>query len=431
MAKKSFKKPNYKSAVSRNVEKQRLEGRSYGYMNLPNGVDLFKESKETLNKKGRVLLDIIPYVISNKHHADLDPEVGIEVGSLWYKTPFKVHRSIGAGDGETVVCPTTFGLPCPICELRKKRMIEGAEKEEIKALAPSKRNLYAIIPIGVKDVDEKIHIWNTSDFFVQEMINKELEENEDMACFPDLEDGFSLDFRFDEESYKGKPYFKPSRLDFEERDAYDESILDDVPDLDKCLKVLSYKELTALLYQIEPEDVEEDEDEEVVEKPTRRRKSVEVDDEEEEKPKPTRRRKAEPEPEEEEVDIPDAEEDDELPEGYEVCPNCGGTGMTKRGRKCPTCDGEGIVLIEEEEDELEQKVVEKPTRKKNSPRAEKFVADAKKRGAKGLDDEEDEKPTAKAGKGKCPFGHTFGEDNDAFPKDCKKCDVWDECFDAM
>lgn len=402
MAKKSFKKPNYKSAVTKNVEKQRTEGRSYGYLNLPNGVGLFRESKETLNKKGRVLLDIIPYVITNKHHADLDPEVGIEVGSLWYRSPFKVHRGIGAGDGETVVCPTTFGLPCPICEHRKKRMTEGADKEEIKALAPSKRNLYAIIPKGVKDVDEKIHIWNTTDYFVQECINQELEENEDMACFPDLEDGFSLNFRFEEESFAGNKYYKPSRLDFEERDPYDEDILDDVPELDECLSVLSYKELSSLLFQIEPEDVEDqganDPDDDEDEKPIRRKKTVEKEEEDE---KPIRRnKKPEPEPE------PEPEEDDD------------------------------------DEDDTPP-----PPKKKNNAKAQEFINAAKKRGVP-MDDDDDEdddedekpraktgkkeeKPAAKSGKGKCPFGHTFGEDNDAYPKDCKKCDVWDDCFDAQ
>lgn len=426
---KSWKKPNYKTAVSKNVEKQRSEGRSYGYLNLPNGVELFKETK------GRITVDIIPYVISNPHHADIDKDSGIEVGTLWYKMPFKVHRAIGPGDGETVVCPTTFGKPCPICEYRKKRQVEGADKDEIKALNPSKRNLYAVIPLGVKDFEEKIHIWNTTDFFVQELINKELEENEDMACFPDLEDGFSLKFRFDEETFSGNKYYKPSRLDFEDRDAYDESILDEVPDLDKCIKVQSYKELEALLFQVEIEDVDDttivDDGDDDEPKPTRRKKTVEKEEEE----KPVRRRKPEPEPEpEEEEEQPEEEDADEIPEGYEICPDCEGTGTTKHGRKCPTCDGEGIVEIEEEP--------EPAPKKKYTPMAQKFIDDAKKRGVKGLDDDDDdepkakaskkeEKPAAKSGKGECPSGHVWGEDNDAYPKDCKKCEMWDECFDAQ
>jgi hypothetical protein len=419
MAKKSFKKPNYKTAVSKNVEKMQSEGSSFGYMNLPKGVDIFKEPK------GRVTVDIIPYVISDKFHADLDKEAGIEVGVLWYKKPFKVHRQIGAGNGDTVVCPSTFGKPCPICEHRKKRMAEGADKDEIKALATSKRNLYAVIPIGVKDFDEKIHIWNTTDYFVQELINKELEEQEDKVTFPDLEEGYSLKFRFDEESFAGHKYTKPSRLDFEDRDPYDEDILDEVPDLDKCLKVLPYAELEAMLFQIDPEDVDEttELEDEQEEKPARRRKTVIEDEDTEEEEKPARRKKVEA-PEESEEEDAEEEEDEELeiPEGCEICPACNGTGMNARGRTCIACKGLGYIEIEEEEPE------EKPVKKEDTQRAKNFKEEAKKRGVK-LDEEEPK--TKISTKNKCPFGHKWGKDNDAFPKDCKKCTVWDDCFDAQ
>ena len=99
MAKKSFRMPNYKKAVAANSEKQRSETSTYGYLKLPKGVELFKE------RKGRIQLDVIPYPITNEKHADICPDAGIDVGVLWYKAPFKVHRDIGAGDGQTVVCP--------------------------------------------------------------------------------------------------------------------------------------------------------------------------------------------------------------------------------------------------------------------------------------------------------------------------------------
>jgi hypothetical protein len=147
MAKKAFKKPNFKKTVGKNVEKQRAERSSFGYMNLPQGMKMFKESK------GRINVDVIPYPVTNLKHMDRDSELEIAVpGSVWYKLPFKVHKNVGGGDGETVVCPTTFGLKCPICDHRKKRMSEGADKDELKSLQPSKRNLYAVIPIDVKDL---------------------------------------------------------------------------------------------------------------------------------------------------------------------------------------------------------------------------------------------------------------------------------------
>lgn len=422
MTKKSFKKPNYKAAVIKNVEKQNSEGRSYGYLNLPKEVGLFKESK------GRIVLDILPYEITNKAHADLDPEVGIEVGTLWYRSPFKVHRDIGAGDGETVVCPTTFGLPCPICEYRKKRMAEGADKEEIKALSTSKRSLYVVVPQSGENAG-KICIWNTPDYFVQELINKELEENEEFATFPDLEEGYSLKFRFDEETFAGTKYYRPSRLDFEEREPIDEVILKDVPKLDECLKVLSYKELTSLLFQIGSDEIEDGdvENEEEEEKLPRKKKIItmpqEIEEEEEE----------EEEDEEDEEYEEEEEEEDEapfVPAGHVVCEVCGGIGSNSKGRKCSNCDGKGYVK-EKVKEEPKQSI---PVEKKNTPQAERFLRDAMKRGVDVSDllDEEEEKPVVSKSKtsNKCPFGHAFGKDNDLYPKDCNKCDVWDACFDA-
>ena len=211
MAKKSFRMPNYKKAVAANTEKQRSEASTYGYLKLPKGVELFKE------RKGRIQLDVIPYPITNEKHADICPDAGIDVGVLWYKSPFKVHRDIGAGDGQTVVCPTTVGLPCPICEYRNKRAKEGADRDELKALKTSNRNLYAVIPRKDKEMDETIHIWNTSQFFVQDAINNELEEDEELYEFPDLENGYRLNIRFDEESFHGNKYYRPSRIDFDDR----------------------------------------------------------------------------------------------------------------------------------------------------------------------------------------------------------------------
>ncbi len=380
MAKKSFKVPNYKKAVARNTEKELSEGNNYGYLKIPRGVDLLKE------RKGRIYLDIIPYPITNKHHADIDVEAGIEVGVVWYKLPFKVHRNIGAGESQTVVCPTTFGKPCPICEYRNKRAKEGADKDELKALNTSNRVLYAVIPRKDKEMEEKFHLWNTSHFFVQDMINKELEEDEALYSFPDLEDGYRLNIRFDEESFAGNKYFRPSRIDFDERDPLDEDLLDSVPKLDECLNILSYAELTALLYQIDPGDIEDD-DEIKEEKPRRKRKTVEVVGEDDD------------DAEIEEIpEIEGAEEEEEEEEKPK-----------KRKTKAQTKKTKATPVIEEEDDEDDDEDEDSEI-EEEQPKPKK-------------------KPKKKAS-GECPYGHNFGDDNDKFPKDCNKCEVWDDCYDS-
>lgn len=397
MAKKSFKMPNYKKAVAANTEKQRSAASTYGYLKLPKGVGLFKE------RKGRIQLDVIPYPITNEKHADICSDAGIEVGVLWYKSPFKVHRDIGAGDGQTVVCPTTVGLPCPICEYRNRRAKEGADRDELKALKTSSRNLYAVIPRKDKEMDETIHIWNTSQFFVQDAINNELEEDEELYEFPDLENGYRLNIRFDEESFMGNKYYRPSRIDFDDRDPLPPSILDNVPKLDDCLAILSYAELSAMLFQIDTDDVEIEDDCEVEEtRPRRRRKSVVVEEDENEEM-------------EEQEDF----EEDENEEIEEKTP-------PRRRRKSVIKEVE-VEEEQEEEEDVEEQEEEKP-RKVESAKGSNRIRERKT--AKVTEEPEIEEESNETTT-KCPFGHYFGIDNDKVPKDCNKCDVWDDCYDAF
>jgi len=403
MAKKSYKKPNFKKAVASNQEKRKAENSSFSYLDLPKDVEIFKEAK------GKIYVDIIPYPVTNAKHLDRDVEKDVAVvDNYWFKLPFRVHKKVGGGDGQTVVCPSTFGKKCPMCEYRKKRMSEGADKKELKDLNYTKRNLYAVIPIDNKEFEEKIHVWDTTDWFVQKLIDDELEEQEDKRGFPDLEEGQTLAFRFEEKTYNSHPYFQPNRLDFEDRDAYEEDILDDVPELDKCLKILSYNELKALLMEVDPEDLEDAEnddldiEEEKVKKPTRRRKTnteEKVEEEKVEDPKPTRRKKPAPVIEDEPEPEPESEE---IPEGFELCEACDGTGMTAKGRKCPVCKGAGIVEIEDDSESEEEK-----------------PGDSFKKGHEAL----------AAKKGKCPNGHKFGKDHDAHPE-CDDCALWNDCLDA-
>ena len=69
---------------------------------------------------------------------------------------------------------------------------------------------------------------------------------------------------------------------------------------------------------------------------------------------------------------------------------------------------------EDEEDEDRSKKSAKKSAKKKSDEDED-------------EDEEEEKQTKKSsGKGKCPHGHSYGEDTDDYP-DCEDCEVWVKC----
>jgi hypothetical protein len=336
------KKSKFKSKVVNDAQRQKQRASSYGYLNLPKDVSIFKAEPE-----GKVKLDIMPYLVNSKKHPDRNDENEIAIpGELWYKLPFKIHRNVG-GDNDTVVCPTSFGKACPICEYRSKRFKEGAEKEETDAMKTSLRNLYAVIPLHNKEYDEKVHIWDISQYLFQNLLNEELEEDEDNAAFPDLEEGLTLRIRFDKKSIGKTSFAEASRIDFEERkEAYDEDILDDIPCLDEILNILSYKEVEMKFFELDEDDIEnkEKDEDEVEEKPKRVKKKI----------------KKEPEPEEEEKEPEEEPEKEEKPkrrkrpekEEKNKCPFNHKYGVdTDKKDDCDNCDVWESCIDKKEENE--------------------------------------------------------------------------------
>ena len=254
------KRVSFRDKVSRNAEKAKKAVASYGYLNLPRGVSMYKETPG-----GRSFLDLMPYEVTTVNHPDKDEEIGIAVkGEIWYKRPFKIHRNVGSngtqGKGETVVCLSSFGKKCPICEYRTKRIREGADKEETDVMKFSYRNLYVVVPLKDKEYEEKPYIWDISQYLFQNLLNDELDENPDNAYFPDYEEGLTLKIRFDSTTLSGsKPFAEASRIDFMKREEmYDESILEDTPKLDDVLQELTYAQIEKMFFELD-EDVDEDE----------------------------------------------------------------------------------------------------------------------------------------------------------------------------
>lgn len=356
-----------------NARRQQQEGSQYAYLQLSKGISVFKPEPGK-----RVMFDILPYLVSEANHPDRDDELGIAIaGEYWYKRPFKIHRNVGT-ENDAIVCPSSIGKSCPICKYRKRRFTEDAEKEETDALKVSKRNLYVAIPIDHKDYKQEPHIFDISQFNFQELLNEELAEDEQNETFPDLEEGLTLRVRFDSKTIgKSKPFAQANRIDFKEREeAYDEEILEDIPDLDSMLIILDYKELEAKFLELDDEDMAKDEDE--------------IEESEEE---------------DEEEDSEEDEEDDE-----NVCKACEGSGENSKGGNCVPCDGTG------------EKKKAKKSRKKKDKKEES--------------DDDDDKKSKKKGKGKkdkkknrCPHGHKFGVDTDdeEHEDDCNNCPDWGEC----
>ncbi|MEM4359806.1 MAG: hypothetical protein QXT45_04700 [Candidatus Bilamarchaeaceae archaeon] len=234
-------------------EKSKISS-TYGHLVLPRGVSVFKETA------GVVHLDIIPYTVSDPAHPDRDDELKVaRPGDFWWRKPYYLHRGIGS-DKASVVC---LGKKCPICDYRKKLIAQGKawDDELVKALKPSARRLYVVIPRRNADYQEQPHIWDTSEFLFERRLLEEVKANEEFETFPDLDDGHTLKIRFGEREYMGAKFYEVTRIDFIKRDKLPGDLARAV-DLDKVLISMSPEKVESILMGADNEEEDEGEDEE-------------------------------------------------------------------------------------------------------------------------------------------------------------------------
>jgi hypothetical protein len=342
-------------------QKERTGNKSYGVLNIPKGTDVF-----SAEPGGKITLDIIPYVVTDSKHPDYDEERQVaQKGDLWYKRPYFIHRNIGSAS-ENVVCLSSFGEKCPICEHRNKLIKKGAEKEDTDALKKSLRNLYVVITPGKGD--EKPMIWDISQYNFEDLLTDEINENRDYEIFPDLKIGYSLRIRFDSQTIgKSQPFAQASRIDFIERDyAYPDNLVDSVPNLDAVLKRHSYKELEALFFE-----------------------------------------------------LPKAEDDDNIPEEEEE------KSYTRQSKVIEKKEEDDQSIRRERKVEKEEKPVRTERVRKDDPEKEEVT---ERRTVRNARQEEPKQEEVVEGDGECPKGYRYGIDTDT-KEDCKRCKIWDDCFE--
>lgn len=391
------KSSSFRGKVANNAQRTSKGSNVVSYLKIPKGIQLLNPEPE-----GSLKLDFMPYVVTDAKHPDRDSESGTALkGTQWYRRPFMVHRSIGV-DQETVVCLKSFGLKCPVCEFRAKRKADGATNEELKAYNSSSRNLYFVIPKSSRKFEEKLHLFDISDYLFQELLTKELKEDPDKEIFPDLEEGYTVKVRFEPGTFvTSKPYPEASRIDFIERDEqYNPDYINKIPSLDDVLSKLSYDELETKLLEGtsgEARDHNDEDDEENLER-------IEDDEEEDEELAPRPKKKLRPVIEEEE------EEDDDA-----------------HTRKMAARKPSSLAKHDKEEEEEEEEE-EEPVRKKKVAR-KPVIEDEEE------EEEEEIKPKPKkktevhsSSKSKkvCPHGLKFGIDTELYDV-CDTCDVWSEC----
>lgn len=368
MAKKSKSKfGSMRGKISKNLE-SRKKGNRFSYLKLPNGVEEFTPEIDM-----KITMDMIPYVVTDKKHMDRDEENGVAVkGNLWYRKPFRVHRNVGVRN-EQVVCPTTFGNKCPICEYQTKLRKSDADDEDIKALKTSYRMLYAIKIKNNKKFDpDKFYILDMSDHLFQKELDSQLAEVEPdkYEIFADHMEGYSVRVIFAEGNFGGNKFPQPTRFDFVDRKTqYTDEDIEETPNLDNILVVLSYEELKEKFFETGGEDEDDDE--------PRRKKTTSSN----------KKKGKKDEDDDEDEDIEDYDDDDieHLADDDE--------------------DEDDDEDDEEEDEDDDEEEPEPPKRGKVKP------SSSSKRKPKELS---------------CPEGYKFGVDNDKHDE-CDDCELWNEC----
>lgn len=288
-------------------------------------VNLPEEVNRIELKKGSMDFDIIPYKVTKDGHPDK-----IQIGKDGIDRRYSLHYGFGDEGKQPIVCRESIGEPCPVCEMLAKGKKDGTLTKEV-AQAFKKKDR-ALFNVYNEDTDE-VEILDYTIHGFHKQLYKEVAEStdDDVKYFAELEQGYTVEARFSEEPTGGSgKWLCADRIDFAEREDIDAAIMEQSVNLDDCLNILSYEEISDKLYgsatdeddvedidEDDVEDVEEDdvEDvEEVVEKPKRKGKN--------------KKKKPEPEPEPEDEDD-DEDEDEECPvddgefgEDFGVFPEC-------------------------------------------------------------------------------------------------------------
>ena len=347
-------KGSMKDRAKKKAERNMNRGGS-SYLNLPEGTERFKPKKGTYN------LDFLPYQVSVTTHPEVDK------GELWYQRTFFVHYGIG-NDSNAFICPKTIKKPCPICE-HVKELFNSDDDNDVelaKDIKAKERELYNII--NLDDQDKGVQLFEYSYHLFGKALDEEINEgDDDLGGFAELESGKTVSVSFRKKKFGSNEFFETRKIEFDDREDYEEDILDDVFDLDSLMVIQDYKTLQKALYDLDEEEEEEEEE-----------KSSD-DEEEEEKPKKSSSKKKNKK------------------------------SSKKSSKKSKKKDDE------DEEDDDEDEEEEKPKKSKS-----------KKSSKKSSSKKNDKKKVAA---NECPYGHTFGEDVDEYDE-CGDCEKWADCQEA-
>jgi hypothetical protein len=252
---RSVKRVSLREKAKQRAEENKFTGGS-SYIRLPDGCSFLKP------KEGTNRWDFLPYevTIGGTVHDGKTKDVVHTVGDLEYVRTTLVHPYMGA-DEKSYLCLRVNKKPCPFCDERtrlsklpapKNQDEAKALEKEINTLKPKIKDIWNVIDLD--DSGKGVQLLEFSYANWREILEEEIREGKDeWAGFADLEEGFTVKARFSAETFDGNKFLKCSRVDFDPRDGYKETILKKVVDLDACLIVETYDKLKAIMWGAEGE----------------------------------------------------------------------------------------------------------------------------------------------------------------------------------
>jgi len=208
-------------------------------------------------KQGNNRIEILPYEISTNMHP-LVVAGKMKKGQLDYNVVLKVHTNVGPGK-KTVVCPYPYGKPCPICEAAIAAKNAGDTKTN-EALYAKTKVYYNVVDNSERDKGIKIFETSIKGFQKPlEVVDLNSEEDFPGKFFADIDNGLTVKVLGGEAEFGGHKYIEASSISFVERKEGVKQFVKDVIPLDKCIKLLSYDELEALMMGAGGDEEDEDE----------------------------------------------------------------------------------------------------------------------------------------------------------------------------
>jgi len=201
---------------------------------------------------GQHIFDILPYIAGTQNPRR-------KKGKAAYVVDIFVHRGVGPNEDQYVCLAKSFNEPCPICEYRAERVKEGdATEEELKALKPGRRVIYAVW--DGDDQKKGVQIYEVAHWFMENPIQSIVKKPKrggglsEAIDFPHPDNGKSVAFEIKAVG-KNRDYTGHQFVDRDE--PIPDEILESVPVVDELLHIPSYDEVHAAFFGASAHEVDE------------------------------------------------------------------------------------------------------------------------------------------------------------------------------